>query len=123
RRARTALAGLAVPAHGEIGGLGGLVAVDDVEDDLPVVHLDREVLQAGAVHVPAPHLEAGLVAALSYSSSSARSLTSSSFSKRASRSGRMGSVVSRGRVMWPRTGSVAARPPVGSVSRHSRLTL
>ena len=34
----------------------------------------------------------------------------------------MGSVVSRVRAIWPRTGSVAASPPVGSASWHSRLT-
>ena len=35
-----ALAGLAVPAHGQVTGLGGLQPVDDVEDDLTLVDLD-----------------------------------------------------------------------------------
>jgi hypothetical protein len=63
RRAGTALARLAVPAHGEVGRLGGLEAVDDVEHHLALVDLDLEVLQAAAAHVPAPHLEVGRIAA------------------------------------------------------------
>ena len=55
--ARPALAGLAVPADGEIGGLLGLDAVDDVEYDLTLLHLDVVVLEfAGAVR-PAPEAE------------------------------------------------------------------
>ena len=41
--ARAALAGLAVPAHREVAGLGGLQPVDDVEDDLALVDLDGVV--------------------------------------------------------------------------------
>ena len=46
RAARPALAGLAVPADGEVAGLGGLEPVDDVEDDLALVHL-HGVVAAG----------------------------------------------------------------------------
>ncbi len=53
-RTRTALAGLAVPPHREVTGLGGLQAVDDVEHDLALVDLDRVVLQVAAVFVAAP---------------------------------------------------------------------
>ena len=58
RAARAALAGLAVPAHREVRRLGGLQPVDDVEDDLALVDLDRVVLQLAAVGVAAPHPEA-----------------------------------------------------------------
>ena len=57
RRARAALARLAVPADGEVGRLGGLQPVDDVEDDLALVDLDREVLQLAAVDVAPPDPE------------------------------------------------------------------
>ena len=40
-RARAALACLAVPPHGEVVGLGGLQAMDDVEHHLAVVDLGR----------------------------------------------------------------------------------
>ncbi len=63
RAARTALSRLAVPAHRQIARLGGLDAVDDVEDDLAVVDLDLEVLQTAAPGVPAPHPEPCVVAA------------------------------------------------------------
>ena len=46
--ARAALAGLAVPAHREVRGLGRLEPVDDVEDDLALVDLDGVVLQGAA---------------------------------------------------------------------------
>ena len=39
---------LAVPAHRQVGRLGGLQPVDDVEDDLALVDLDGEVLQLPA---------------------------------------------------------------------------
>ena len=55
--ARAALAGLAVPAHRQVAGLGGLQPVDDVEDDLALVDLDGVVLQLAAVGVAAPHPE------------------------------------------------------------------
>ena len=56
--ARAALAGLAVPADGEVGRLGGLQPVDDVEDDLALVDLDVEVLElaVGVVAAPDPEL-------------------------------------------------------------------
>ena len=43
--ARPALAGLAVPPDGEVGGLRRLQAVDDVEDDLALVDLDGVVVR------------------------------------------------------------------------------
>ena len=55
--ARAALAGLAVPPHRQVAGLGGLQPVDDVEHHLALVHLDRVVLQFAAVGVAAPHPE------------------------------------------------------------------
>src|SRR5256885_7612529 len=56
-RAGAALAGLAVPPHREVRRLGGLEPVDDVEDDLALVHLDLEVLQLAAGGVAAPDPE------------------------------------------------------------------
>ena len=55
--ARPALAGLAVPAHGEVLRLRRLEAVDDVEDDLALVHLDLEVVQLAVVVRPSPDPE------------------------------------------------------------------
>ena len=60
--ARAALAGLAVPADREVRGLGGLQAMDDVEDDLTLVDLDGEVLQRAVGVVAAPDAELGVVA-------------------------------------------------------------
>src|SRR5690606_28156463 len=57
RAARAALAGLAVPADGEVAGLGRLDAVDRIEDDLALLDLDGEVLQPAALGVAAPDLE------------------------------------------------------------------
>ena len=54
--AGAALAGLAVPADGQVRGLGRLQPVDDVEDDLALVHLDLELLQHAAGVVAAPDL-------------------------------------------------------------------
>ena len=55
--ARSALAGLAVPADGEVRRLGGLEPVDDVEDDLALVDLDVEVVQLAVVVGSAPDPE------------------------------------------------------------------
>ena len=60
-RTRSALAGLAVPPHREVGCLLGLQTVDDVQDDLTVVDVDGEVAQIAAVVVAAPHPELCLV--------------------------------------------------------------
>src|SRR5262249_40332027 len=89
-------------AHRQVGGLGRLEAVDDVEDDLAVVHLDREVVQAAVAVVAAPDLELRLVrhgcfvsvvavadAGRSASSSSVRYFFSSALSSGASGSGRI----------------------------------
>ena len=58
-RAGAALAGLAVPAHGEVAGLGGLQPVDGVEHDLALGDLDGVVLELAALVVAAPdaHLQ------------------------------------------------------------------
>src|SRR5690606_9641584 len=69
RGARAALAGLAVPPDGEVGGLGRLQPVDDVEDDLALVHLDGVVDELPVAVVAAPDPELGLVAHRSPSSS------------------------------------------------------
>src|SRR6185295_17800763 len=58
--AGAALAGLAVPAAGEVGRLGGLQPVDDVEHDLTLVDLDVEVLDLAAGRVAAPDAEVAL---------------------------------------------------------------
>src|SRR5262249_30497024 len=55
RRARTAFAGLAVPAHGKVRGLRLLQAVDDVEHHLALVDLDLVVDKCTAFEVAAPH--------------------------------------------------------------------
>ena len=57
RAARAALAGLAVPAHRQVLGLGLLQPVDDVEDDLALVHLHRVVDEVATLVVAAPHAE------------------------------------------------------------------
>src|SRR5690606_25918252 len=56
---RTALARLAVPPAREVARLRRLDAVDDVEDDLALVHLDRVIAEAATLGVPTPHLELG----------------------------------------------------------------
>ena len=54
-RARAALAGLAVPAAGQVGGVDGLDAVDDVEDDLALLGRQLVGLEIAAVaSSPAP---------------------------------------------------------------------
>src|SRR5699024_5940241 len=76
-RTRAALARLAVPAHRQVGDLGGLEPKQYVEDDLALVGLDLvhgELSVAGA----APHTENTFA---QDSSSSVRYLTSSSRSK------------------------------------------
>src|SRR6476620_3150651 len=60
--ARSALAGLAVPPHREIAGLGRLEPVDDVEDDLALVDLDGVVDELAALGVAAPDPEPRVVA-------------------------------------------------------------
>src|SRR5262245_7837913 len=59
--ARAALAGLAVPPASQVLSLGRLDLVDHVEDDHPLLGLDRVVLQAAARGVAAehPHRELG----------------------------------------------------------------
>jgi len=59
--ARAALAGLAVPATGEVVGLSRLDLVDHVEDDHALLGLDLVVLEAAARGVAAehPHRELG----------------------------------------------------------------
>src|SRR3989454_8188637 len=54
--ARAALAGLAVPAHREVGGLRGLDAVDEIEHHHPRVGLDPVRLEVAAAGVPAEHV-------------------------------------------------------------------
>jgi hypothetical protein len=57
-RTGTALAGLAVPAHGEVGSLFGLDLVDDVQHYHAVGDLGMEGLErAVAVLMGAPDLE------------------------------------------------------------------
>ena len=59
--ARAALAGLAVPPHREVAGLGGLQPVDDVEHHLALVHLDGVVHELAALGVAAPDPELRLM--------------------------------------------------------------
>src|SRR5262249_15137461 len=54
--ARAALAGLAVPAHGEIGGLRRLDAMDHVEHDHAGLGLDPVVLEIAPAGIAAEHL-------------------------------------------------------------------
>src|SRR5689334_16588535 len=90
--ARAALAGLAVPTHGEVAGLGALHAVDRVQDHLALGDLDRVVLDltAGLVAAPDPQLQgvghqffpsSGLAADSKYFLSSS-GITGSGFSAR-----------------------------------------
>src|SRR5207237_9260782 len=60
RRAGAALAGLAVPAHGEVVGLLGLDAVDGVEDDHALRDFGRVVAEGAALAVAAPDGEGRL---------------------------------------------------------------
>src|SRR5258708_935 len=114
RRAGPALAGLAVPPQRQVGGLGGLEAVQDVEDDLALVHLDRVVGQLALALVAAPDLELRLVGHLvsSGSSSAVRYFLSSSLSKSSMRSVRIGSM-----------GWCFSETPPSPDSRQMRLTL
>src|SRR2546427_4564164 len=56
RAARAALAGLAVPAHREVGGLRGLDAADAVEHHHPRIRLDAVLLEVPATGVSAEHV-------------------------------------------------------------------
>src|SRR6185437_14506323 len=56
-RAGAALAGLAVPAHGQIGGLGGLDLVDDVEHDHAFLDFGAVLDEAATVALAAPDAE------------------------------------------------------------------
>src|SRR5690606_22138274 len=108
---------------GQIGGLGGLDPVDDVEDHLTLVHLDLEVLQvaAGLVAPPDPEVTLRthqfspfmLATAASYSatSSSVMYLASSARSNSASSSGRIAGTGSR----------VNRTSPSGESSEQTRL--
>src|SRR6202034_1909905 len=53
-RARPALAGLAVPPAGQVPGLGGLDAVDDVQDDLALLGFQRVPAEVAALGVAPP---------------------------------------------------------------------
>src|SRR6478735_3627024 len=121
--ARTALAGLAVPAHCEVARLGGLEAVDDVEHDLALVDLDGVVDELAAARVAAPDPEPRVVAhdslpsmgvagaGTAASSSGVRYLASSPVSKRASRSPRMGGIgCSRTTMASPSAEQMRLRP-------------
>src|SRR5262249_42736047 len=103
-RTGAALAGLAVPPHGEVGGLGRLETVDHIQDYLAVVDLDLVVLELAAGVVAAPDPEMALLAHYSpslpagrsvpgtsifASSSSVRYFASSAGSNRESSSGRI----------------------------------
>src|SRR4029453_3376198 len=61
-RAGAALAGLAVPAHGQVAGLGGLDAVDGVQHHLTVLAGHGVVAQLPAGLVAAPQPEVDVVA-------------------------------------------------------------
>src|SRR5258707_10292069 len=56
-RARSALARLAVPAHGQVGGLLGLDAVDGVEHDHALRDLGRVIHEAAALGIATPDAE------------------------------------------------------------------
>ncbi len=71
-RAGAALAGLAVPAHGQVAGLGRLDAVDGVQHDLAVLAGHGVVAQLAAVAVAAPQTEVDVIAVIQgFSSNSA----------------------------------------------------
>src|SRR5215217_218051 len=124
RTAGPALAGLAVPAHGQVGSLGRLQPVNDVEHDLALVDLDVVVGQRAALVVPAPDPELPLVGhdaprcspgpvpSSAASSSTVRYFPSSSRSNKAARSAR------RAGTGW----RVSSTPLPSSRSRQTRLT-
>src|SRR5213594_2843073 len=56
RAARAALAGLAVPPAGQVARLGGLQAMDHVEDDHALVEVDVVGLEFTAAAIPAEYL-------------------------------------------------------------------
>src|SRR4029434_10161881 len=60
-RAGAALAGLAVPAHGQVAGLGRLDTVDGVQHDLAVLAGHGVVAQLAAGLVAAPQPEVDVV--------------------------------------------------------------
>src|SRR6202042_1787244 len=103
-RAGAAFAGLAVPAHGQVTGLGRLQPVQDIQDDLALVGLDLVVGQLAlpAVAPPDPELYLRAHQLVSSgtlgSSSSVRYFASSARSNRASRSSRIGVIGCRLRV-------------------------
>src|SRR6202012_74744 len=66
-RARAALAGLAVPADGQVARLGRLQPVQDVQHDLALIHLDLVVGQVARARVAPPDLEVCLVTHVSAS--------------------------------------------------------
>src|SRR5581483_1408438 len=123
-RARSALARLAVPAHGEIRGLRLLQAMNDVEHHLALVHLDGVVVQAaaGVVAAPDPHRRVVSHYALrpgwSASSSSVKYFSSSSISKSSNRSSRIGTCCSGVTVMLGTTASPPSARHTNSVLRH-----
>src|SRR5699024_3859243 len=117
-RAGAALAGLAVPPAGQVGRLGGLQPVDDVEDDLALVHLDLEVAQVTAARVAAPDTEVAFHgASTSDSSSSVRYFASSARSNRESSSARIFGTGLRSRCTSPFSSSEQTR----LMRRHSGL--
>src|SRR6185295_19141856 len=60
RGAGAALAGLAIPAHGEVWGLGGLNPVDRVQHHHAFVHGREVILVRPAARVASPDAEHGL---------------------------------------------------------------
>src|SRR5690606_34495853 len=118
-RAGAALAGLAVPAAGQVRSLGRLQPVDHVEDDLALVDLNLVVGEFTAVGVASPDPElAHAHRVLSFgvrpeSSSSVRYFSSSARSNRLISSGGIGGTGTRSsRISEP-----------SSDSEHARLTL
>src|SRR5215217_297004 len=84
-RAGAALAGLAVPAHGQVAGLGGLDAVDGVQHHLAVLAGHGVVAQLAAGLVAAPQPEVDVVAGHELDFSSNSTLRSSGRSSSGSR--------------------------------------
>src|SRR5207248_4160994 len=60
RRARAALARLAVPAHGQVGGLFGLDAVHRIQDHHALRHLGAVVAEGAGLPIATPDGEGGL---------------------------------------------------------------